>query len=71
MLCLLLRLTPCSYCANIILCAVPVAGATDAGPALERIGLPGRLMVTLTTLLSVPTVSMAVLPQSLSGILPL
>ncbi len=74
MLCLLpLRLDPMLYCANIILCAVPVAGATGMlAQRFEQDTAVAAQMVTLTTLLSVLTLPlMAVTAQSLSGILPL
>ena len=74
MLCLLpLRLDPMLYCANIILCAVPVAGATGMlAQRFEQDPAVAAQMVTLTTLLSVLTLPlMAVAAQSLSGILPL
>ena len=74
MLCLLpLRLDPMLYCANIILCAVPVAGATGMlAQRFEQDTAVAAQMVTLTTLLSGLTLPlMAVAAQSLSGILPL
>ena len=68
-----LRLDPMLYCANIILCAVPVAGATGMlAQRFEQDTAVAAQMVTLTTLLSVLTLPlMAVTAQSLSGILPL
>ena len=66
-------LVPMLYCANIILCAVPVAGATGMlAQRFEQDTAVAAQMVTLTTLLSVLTLPlMAVAAQSLSGILPL
>lgn len=66
------HLDPMSYCACVILCAVPTAGAT--GMLAQRFGRDtsaAARLVTLTTLLSVITLPLfAVAAQTLSGLGP-
>lgn len=72
MLCLLpFHLDPMVYCANAIMCAVPVAGATGMfAQRFQRDTALAAQMVTLSTLLSVLTLPIvAVVAQALSGML--
>lgn len=66
-----LRLDPMSYCACVIMCAVPTAGAT--GMFAQRFGKDTAVaaqMVTLSTLLSVITLPLfAVAAQYLAGMM--
>lgn len=66
-----LRLDPMLYCSVVIMCAVPVAGAT--GMLAQRFGRDTAVaaeMVSLSTLLSVITLPlMAVAAQAISGLL--
>ena len=65
-----LHLPAMSYCACVILCAVPTAGAT--GMFAQRFGrdtATAAQLVTLTTLLSVITLPLfAVAAQTISGL---
>lgn len=64
------RLEPMAYCACVILCAVPTAGATGMfAQRFQRDTAVAAQLVTLTTLLSVITLPLfAVLAQQLSGL---
>lgn len=63
------RLEPMSYCACVILCAVPTAGATGMfAQRFERDTAVAAQLVTLTTLLSAVTLPLfAVAAQTVSG----
>ena len=64
------HLDPMAYCACVVLCAVPTAGATGMfAQRFERDTAVAAQLVTLTTLLSVVTLPLfAVAAQTLSGL---